>query len=294
MAGKIQLTLTHHQHFPGIPSASGLAFYKEHYYIVGDDATRLFILHADLTPANQLLIPGSDPAATGRIPKPVKKDWESLSTIQTNGRTALLALGSGSLSPHREAALLFFPDTQSMEIKDLRSFYRQLSGMAELNIEAATEIGDCLLLGNRGHLGLPENLLVLTDTQEIWQQPAKPHSCLLRLPGEAGFSGISGMAWYPEKDWLFFTTSAEETASTYDDGKIGESRIGIIKNATTAVRQPEAVPDEWFLLEKVHPVFKGQKIESICLREEGDGLEITLVADNDDGGSHLFRLRATL
>lgn len=293
MAGKMQLNLTHHQHFPGIPSASGLALYKERYYIVGDDATRLFILNADLTPANQLLIPGHDPT-TGRIPKPVKKDWESLSTIQTNGRTALLALGSGSLSPHRDAALLFFPDKQNMEIKDLSAFYKRLNDIGELNIEAATEMGERMLLGNRGHLGRPENLLVLVNTQEIWQQPGKPHICRLQLPREAGFSGISGLAWYPEKDWLFFTTSTEETASTYLDGKIGESRIGIIKNATAAVRQAEAGPDEWFPLEKVHPVFKGQKIESVCLREEAGGLEITLVADNDDGGSHLFRLRATL
>lgn len=290
----MQLTLKHHQHFPGIPSASGLAFYGGHYYIVGDDATRLFTLNADLTPANQLLIPGSDPAVTGRIPKPVKKDWESLSTIQINGRTALLALGSGSLSLHRNAALLFFPDTQNMEIKDLGNFYGQLNEIAhELNIEAATEIGERLLLGNRGHLGRPENLLVLTGTQEIWQHTGELHSCRLQLPQETGFSGISGLAWYPEKDWLFFTTSAEETVSTYDDGKIGESRIGIIKNATAAVQQPQAAPDEWFPLEQVHAVFKGQKIESICLHEADGGLEITLVADNDDGGSHLFRLRAT-
>ncbi|RPD38189.1 DUF6929 family protein [Chitinophaga barathri] len=282
------MRLTHHQHFPGIPSASGLTFHQAHYYIIGDDATQLFLLNADLTPANQIPLPGD--TTQKRLPKPTKHDWESLSTITTNGRTALLALGSGSLAPYRNAALLFYPDTQKIETKDLSSFYQQISRGTDLNIEAATEIGEKLLIGNRGHLGKPENILILCDTQEIWQKEVQTRTCQLILPKEPNFSGISGLAWLPGKDWLYFTTSTEETASTYDDGKIGESRIGIIKNATKALRQPRVGPDEWFPLEKVHPVFKGQKIESICLRELKDALEITLVADNDDGGSHLFRL----
>ncbi|MBO9154273.1 DUF6929 family protein [Chitinophaga sp. GCM10012297] len=285
------MRLTHHQHFPGIPSASGLAYHDGHYYVVGDDATKLFILNADLTPAEQIPLPNADQKQT-RIPKPVKNDWESLSTIVINNQTALLALGSGSLSPHRNAALLYFPGTGHIEIKDLSNFYKQIGDNIELNIEAATEIGEHLLIGNRGHLGRPENLLVRCEKQDIWNSPVKTHTTQLILPKEPAFSGISGLAWHPEKDWLYFTTSTEETASTYDDGKIGESRIGIIKNATNALQQPTVSPDEWFLLEKIHPVFKGQKIESICLRELNDGLEITLVADNDDGGSHLFRLAA--
>lgn len=283
--------LTHHQHFPGIPSASGLTYHNGYYYIVGDDATQLFILNTDLTPANQIPLPNADPAQS-RIPKPVKNDWESLSTIKTANGTALLALGSGSLSPHRNAALLYFPDTKHIEIKDLSHFYSRIGEGLELNIEAATEIGAQLLIGNRGHLGRPENLLILCEKQDIWKTPVETHTTQLILPKEMTFSGISGLAWHKEKDWLYFTTSAEETASTYDDGKIGESRIGILKNATKALRQPTVQPDEWFLLENIHPVFKGQKIESICLRDLKGGLEITLVADNDDGGSHLFRLAA--
>ncbi len=289
----MNLTLTHHQHFPGIPSASGLAYYNGRYYIVGDDATRLFILNADLTLNNRLPIPGAESnGELPRIPKKLKKDWESLSIISADGKTALLSLGSGSLSPQRDAALLYFPDTGQMDIKDLSAFYKTLKTLADLNIEAATEIGEALLLGNRGHLAKPENLLILSDTQAIWLPTGNPHVCRLNLPEEPGFSGISGMAWHREKDWLFFTTSKEETSNVYDDGKIEDSRIGIIKNATKNIRQATAHPDEWFKLEAVHPVFKGQKIESISLRDLPDGLEIMLVADNDDGGSHIFRLAA--
>lgn len=287
----MDLTLSHHQHFPGIPSASGLAYYNGHYYIVGDDARKLFILNADLTLNSQLAIPGAEKnGKQPRIPKPIKKDWESLSIIKTAGKNALLALGSGSLSPHRNAALLFFPDTRQMEIKDLTVLYEALRTQADLNIEAATEIGTALLLGNRGHLGKPENLLILSHTQEIWKPGGSTHTCRLNLPAEPGFSGISGMAWHEEKDWLFFTTSKEETTSVYDDGKIGDSCMGIIKNATENIRQTAVSPDEWFKLEEVHPVLKKQKIESICLRDLPEALEIMLVADNDDGGSHVFRL----
>ncbi|WP_123847300.1 DUF6929 family protein [Chitinophaga lutea] len=287
------LTLQHHQHFPGIPSASGLAFYNGHYYIVGDDATKLFILNADLTLNNRLPVPGAESnGEQPRIPKKIKKDWESLSIIKAANKTALMALGSGSLAPHRNAALLYFPDTGAMEIKDLTAFYETLKLEADLNIEAATELGEALLLGNRGHLGKPENLLILSAVQEIWKPVSGTHICHLHLPEEPGFSGISGLAWHPEKDWLFFTTSKEETTNVYDDGKISDSRMGIIKNATAAVKQSTVRPDEWFKLEEVHPVFNSQKIESICVRELADTMEIMLVADNDDGGSHIFRLAA--
>lgn len=284
----MNLSLTHHQFFSGIPSASGLAFYKDRYYIVGDDATQLFILNADLTLAGQLPIPGRQSQA--RIPKPLKKDWESLCNISVGGKTALMSLGSGSLSPHRNAALLFYPETEQMEIKDLSAFYRSLRSKTDLNIEAATEMGASLLIGNRGNLSKPKNLLIFCSTQHLWEDAVKTHVCRLELPQEPEFSGISGLAWLPEKDWLFFTTSKEETANTYDDGKIGESRVGVIKKATRAVNEPSIKPDEWIRLEEVHPVFKKQKIESIVLREISGQLEVSLVSDNDDGGSHVFRL----
>ena len=284
----MNLSLTHHQFFSGIPSASGLALFQNRYYIVGDDATQLFILNTDLTLAGQIPIPGKQSQA--RIPKPLKKDWESLCNIQVDGKTALMALGSGSLSPHRNAVLLFYPETEQMEIKDLSAFYKSLRSKTDLNIEAATEMGASLLIGNRGNLSKPKNLLIVTNTQEIWQDVPQTHLCRLELPQEPEFSGISGLAWLPEKDWLFFTTSKEETANTYDDGKIGESRVGVIKNATLAVNEPSVKPDEWIRLEEVHPVFKKQKIESIVLREVSGQLELSLVSDNDDGGSHVFRL----
>lgn len=276
--------------FPDIPSASGIEYDNGLFYIAGDDACCIYCLDDDFALVSVTPIPGPDQY---RIPKKEKKDWESLAIVGVEGSKALLLLGSGSLSPQRDHAAIWDFGQESPSISDLGPFYTQLrsNGLTELNIEAATAFGNGILLGNRGHKHHPYNTLIYSPVVDIWKSPASPHCSQLILPEETtGFAGISGLAWWPERDWLFFTASSEDTANVYDDGEIGESRVGLIRNASMALLKDKVWPDEWIALEGISPVFFKKKIESICLRESGNTPELILVADNDDGSSHLFRL----
>jgi len=276
--------------FPDIPSASGIEHHNGLFYIAGDDACCIYCLDDDFELVSVTPIPGPDQY---RIPKKEKKDWESLAIVDVNGSKALLLLGSGSLSPQRDHAAIWDFGKESPSLLDLSPFYTQLrsNGLIELNIEAATAFGKGILLGNRGHKTHPYNTLVYSPVANVWESPTSLHYIQLILPEDTiGFTGISGLAWWPEKDWLLFTASSEDTANVYDDGAIGESRVGLIRNASMALLQNAVSPDEWIPLEGVSPVFFKKKIESICVRETGNTPELILVADNDDGSSHLFRL----
>ncbi|WP_343307650.1 hypothetical protein AAHN97_11005 [Chitinophaga niabensis] len=276
--------------FPDIPSASGIEYHNGLFYIAGDDASCIYSLDDDFALVSVTPIPGPDQY---RIPKKEKRDWESLAIVGTEGSKALLLLGSGSLSPQRDHAALWDFGQESPSILNLGPFYTQLRshGLTELNIEAATAFGSGILLGNRGHKHHPYNTLIYSPVVDVWKSPTSTHCSELILPEETtGFTGISGLAWWPERDWLFFTASSEDTANVYDDGEIGESRVGLIRNASMALLKDRVWPDEWVRLEGISPLFFKKKIESICLRESGNSPELILVADNDDGSSHLFRL----
>lgn len=276
--------------FPDIPSASGIEYHNGHFYIAGDDACCIYCLDDNFALVRATPIPGPEQY---RIAKREKKDWESLAIVETDGRKVLLLLGSGSLSPQRDYAAIWDFGQESPSLLDLGPFYTQLrkDGLTELNIEGATTFGKGILLGSRGHKQHPHNTLVYSPAAEIWKSQSALHYSELLLPEEAtGFTGISGLAWWEEKDCLFFTASSEDTANVYDDGSIGESRVGLIRNASSALLQSTIQPDEWIKLEEIAPVFMKKKIESICVRETGNTPELILVADNDDGSSHLFRL----
>lgn len=295
MSFPFSLKLVSDKLFTEIPSASGIEYAGGIYYVIGDDATRVFCLDAQWNIINTVVL---NDFKGYRIPKPDKMDWEAATLLDMNGVRHLLALGSGSKSPQRDIAATINLTVQppAVELRQIGAFYEKLrsEGLAALNIEACTAIGNGLLLANRGHLAYAYNTLLLCDHTAIWSSPVNVRQVALALPQVPGsFNGISGLAYDDRTDRLFFTTSAEATASTYDDGEIGESMLGVILNAGERLKGKEVLPDHLVHLSSVSALFRQQKIESVCLVEEGAALTIVLAADNDNGSSHLFKLNAT-
>ncbi len=106
---------------------------------------------------------------------------------------------------------------------------------------------------------------------------------------------MSDLCYIPGRDVLLLTFTTEATASTYDDGVIGDSYLGVIRNYAKQMKAGEVTPDEMISLPAVAPQFAGQKIEGICLEKtRPNDLLLHLVADNDAGNSHLFTISAAL
>ena len=272
------------------PSGSTISYYNEHFYLMGDDASALLVLDRGLKAVREI------PLFTGdnkRIAKAEKADIEASEWIIYDGKAKLWLFSSGSLSPQRDSAFCFDPETGTIDRHTLGGFYRQLhkAGIAELNIEAAASVKDLLVFGSRGNASNKQNYLIQTSLSSF---PDASAFKLIQVNLPAGV-GISGMSYLAADDILLMTTSTENTASAYDDGEIGESSLGFIYGISEKLANRSVTPEDWIELSTLHPEFKGQKIESITTQEVVRGETIaTLVSDDDKGRTRLFSLRLNM
>lgn len=269
------------------PSGSTISYFDGHLYLMGDDASKLLILDSSLNQKREIQFFVNDEY---RIQKAEKADIESSEWIIKNNRAKLWLFGSGSLSPQRDSAFCYNPQTQAVDRVDLGGFYKTLhqAGIPELNIEAAATVKDRLVFGSRGNLANKQNYLIHTSAGNF-PENSSAQIVPINLPDNAG---ISGMSYLEELDILLITASTENTTTAYDDGEIGESYLGAIYNFSEKLSDTVIKPNEWLGLSELHPEFAVQKIESICtLGSDKSEITAVLVSDNDKGETQLFTVR---
>ena len=273
------------------PSASGIEYFNNQLYVIGDDANSLLVLDSNLAIKDSVIL-YSFPEK--RIPKNFKPDLEAAAFINKQDKQQLLLLGSGSL-PVRNTSWLINPITFEKESIRLDTFYNflQINGVENLNIEGLCSIKDKIILSNRGHKGWPHNFLVITNTIFFDNQEGPPVS-VIRIGGNTDssiFSGVSGLAYAKYSDLLLLTVSTEDTRSSTEDGAIGKSSLWIIENISSKLKWEGINPNKIIDLEEIDDRFHGQKIESVCvIKEDNDDIHLVLAADNDDGSSTLFKV----
>ena len=271
------------------PSASGIEYFNNHFYVIGDDANELLILDSNLNTIDSIPLYSF---AEKRIPKPVKADLEAITITKDN---KLLLVGSGSLSPYRNIAWLIDPVTKQKDSIKLDTFYQRfkMNGIDEINIEGISAIPGSILLSNRGSKGYPKNHLIMTS-DNFWEDQANAPISIILVGSNTDstlFSGVSGFSYTKKSDRLVLTVSTEDTRNTMDDGAIGKSYLWIIENISAKKKWKAINPDHVIDLDNMDAKFKGQKIESVCVtKETKDFLHLVLAADNDDGSSSIFRL----
>jgi len=274
------------------PSASGIEFYNNRFYLIGDDARQLLILDSNLHSIDSILLyPGNGK----RLPKDTKPDLESISKLRIAGKNQLLIIGSGSLAPYRNAAWLINLESGDKQAITLDTFFLRLplNGIQEINIEGSCAIPGSIVLSNRGNKTNRKNQLIITSNN-FWQQQSAVTISSLLVGSNADtslFNGVSGLAYAAKSDRLVMTVSTEDTRNAYDDGAIGKSYLWIVKNISAKKRWKSVNPDQVIDLDAIDSRFKGQKIESVCITNETKHfLHLVLAADNDKGSSTLFRL----
>lgn len=273
------------------PSGSGLAWLDNRLYVVGDDASWLLQMDSSFSKTDSIPLF----AFEGRHAKDTKADIESMAVTRLNGKRLLLMPGSGSLQPYRNQMIVI--DADAMEKKEYRldTFYRRLrhEGLQELNIEGSVAIPAYILLANRGSRGFPRNYLVFT-TNRFWEKQDIATIKIVKTgiqKDTASFTGISGLDYSYVSDQLIMTASTENTFNSYDDGEVGKSYLWIINDISSKRRLDAINPDRIIDLEEIDARFKGHKIESVSIISEIKGRkELALVADDDKGGTVLFRM----
>lgn len=274
------------------PSGSGIEYYNEHFYLIGDDATSLLQLDNNFNVTDSIQLYDS---LQGRIPKATKPDLEGITVINDKENTRLLITGSGSLIPYRNIAWLIDPATKQKSEFRADSFYQRLSrqGLEVINLEGICAIPGYIILSNRGNKAYQKNFLILTSTDFLTNQSASSIHIIQINTNEdtASFKGVSGLAYAPGSDKLILTVSTEDTKSAYEDGTIGKSYLWIIDNISSKIKTDTIVPNRIIDLETIDSRFSGEKVESACvISKKANTILLALTADNDNGSSTVFKI----
>ncbi|QEC69871.1 hypothetical protein FRZ67_22175 [Panacibacter ginsenosidivorans] len=287
----MKLNLLDYKELRSYPSGSGIEFHDDKIYIVGDDATSVLVTNTRWKKLEEINLFES---AEKRISKKLKADLEATAILHLDGRVYLLVMGSGS-KDNRAKAILIDTETNKKTEFDCTNFYQRIrtAGIADLNIEGATQVSDCLVFCNRANKTHPDNHFIVTSLDFFRDQQNAPIDIQkVDLSEYEDTMGLSGACYSYKHDWLLFTTSIEDTADSYHDGVIGKSYLGVIEDAYRKIITHRLRVNELIDLPATNKKFNGYKIESVCIQSERKhAMKLHLVADNDTGVSYLFKIR---
>lgn len=281
----------------GVPSASGIEFMRDHYYVIGDNSPWLYLLDKNFKLENIYVIGSLDSLENGLVPKAIKKDLEAMCGFLDGQDSVVLIFGSGSKSPIRDHAKLirFNGEIPIVSQYDIFDFYLHIKDKARIdsdafNIEAAAVLDDRLYLFNRGDNKIIECSLKKFMSylkMKVQADEVKLKISKLNLPEidgiEAGFSGATSDEVHNR---IFVTASVENTANWIDDGQVLGSFVGLI--------EPDKLSDHYkpsFTLLKKEEDAIPVKVESIALiSSKEESAKCVLVTDSDGGVSELFEI----
>ena len=282
---------------PDFPSGSSINFYDGKLYLIGDDANQVLILDRNYNAIDSIPLFNFPEK---RIPKTEKTDFETSTLITLKGKNYLLVKGSASKKKRAKLTLISLDNkNEKLETFKYEEFSERLlaRGIQEVNIEGSALVRNQLVLANRGNEENPINYLITTE-KNFWQQQQQASIGISEVVipiYNKGFIGISELCYVELKDFLLFTLSSEKTNNSYNDGEIGDSYLGWMDSFSGKINTPKLTSDGLLNLSEVSDVFKGEKIEGICIeREVGNDFTIHLISDNDQGQSKLFKVGMTI
>src|SRR5258705_7865540 len=98
----MQLDLIDYKELDTFPSGSGIDFFDEKIYIVGDDAASVLVTNKRWKTRHEIKLFDSDQK---RIPKKLKADLEATTMLQLDNENYLLVMGCGSKEPRNKGIL---------------------------------------------------------------------------------------------------------------------------------------------------------------------------------------------
>ncbi|TDQ79824.1 DUF6929 family protein [Sphingobacterium yanglingense] len=260
----------------GISAASGLYYQDDKLFIVSDNSNYLY--EYQLSSQNlqkHLLVDMED--QNEQVQKKIKLDLEAMTFYEDS----FWLFPSGSASNRTQSFRFFSQDSTPPTRSDLSEFYTNLQEQlsispADFNIEGSLYYQDTLLLFNRGNGPNAINGIIKIDLS-LGAEPTFHPVTLPRLNGQ--ISGFTDAVLVDDK--IYFLAAAEKGASSYHDGAIGGSQLGVIDIATLKIDQITTISDN-------------QKFEGITLYRSTEK-ELTFLLcedpDNNENKSTIYQLR---
>ncbi len=269
-----------------IAASSGIQIINDDLYTLSDD--ELFLTKYNL---NSFTKGTTIPILLGSLPsdntlrKKQKPDWEALTFLPPNlikPSGALLLIPSGS-TPSRYKAGIFPLNNSGEKIIDFSRLYGEfLKNIKELNIEAVTVNDKYIKFFNRGNGTLKENAIINVNLNLFIQYLLDPTSKkfnISELISSTKFynsnliNKSAPMATFSDavalkNGEILFVAAVENTISTYDDGEVLGSYIGLLD-----------INDN---IKWMSPLSINIKAEGIAVKESDSNIEIFITNDPDD------------
>lgn len=256
----------------GIAAPSGLLYSQNVIFVISDSSN--FLYQYDISKKLLLKFPLVKDAKEN-IEKALKPDLESI----TQHGNQLIMMGSGSTN-QRNTMFTLDLKSDALQSQDLSVLYQKLKNVGsfsddQLNIEGAIYINKTMLLFQRGNSKNSRNGIFIVPNHREESIRFVP----ILLPSLDDVETTFTDAILVD-DTIYFLACAENTTSTYEDGEILGTILGIMKAAT-------------FEIIEVHLLSEHQKFEGITLYNETE-TEIAFLLcedkDSDDLEAIIYKL----
>lgn len=245
----------------GIGAASGIVYLDNSLFIVSDNSNFLYQYRITEKSLEKIKLFENRPEIS---PKKDKADFEALALFDNK----LYLFGSGS-SKIRNTRVTYNLENKEVKEKNLTKIYKRLADTISiaadaLNIEGVISTEELTYFFQRGNGSNAQNGVFCYDKKGKTVQFK-----LITLPKLKGVVATFTDAILVE-DKIFFLAAAEDTLSTYDDGEILGSLIGIMNLHTLTVDFTEKISDT-------------NKFEGLTLHKKtATQMEFLLCEDNDN------------
>lgn len=255
----------------GLNAASGLVYTSDTIYAISDQSNALYEYSIAKDSMSYHSLDGK--SVNHHIKKSKKYDWEA---ILQDGDVLIIA-GSGS-KPQRAQSFVYHLGEQTSESLDMSYLYEIMTDFSEIssedfNIEGLVKYKEDYIFINRGNG--PKNFNALMFVQgRNFVDDFNTFTIPIKLPQINGVNtGFSdGIV---VNDHLLFLATAENKASTYEDGAIGGTLIGAIDLKKMKLKFTEVISTT-------------QKFEGIALHSiDGKNIRLLLCEDPDNNESSL-------
>ena len=255
----------------GIGAASGIVFHNNSLFIVSDNSGYLFEQKLD---SPQLIKHALVDGTSVNIEKKRKPDFEAI-TLKND---ELHVFGSGS-TQNRNRMIIFDLVANKSTETDFSTTYKKLKTQAaisddDLNIEGALYFNESLYLFQRGNgLNAQNGVFIIDKNEKIeYQQILLPKIKHVE-------TSFTDAILFQNK--IYFLAAAEDTVSTYDDGEVLGTVMGVMNPVTLEI-------------EKTIQLSPTHKLEGLTVLEKhNDELTFLLCEDNDteDLNATIYKLK---
>lgn len=256
--------LTNFFRIKGVSAASGLVYSKNVLFVISDSSS--FLYQYDIDKKLLLKFPLVKDAKEN-IEKAKKPDLESI----TKYGNQLIMLGSGSTAK-RNSMFTLDLGTDALQKQDLSALYQKLKKVGSLNddqfnIEGAIYAHQTMLLFQRGNSKNSRNgIFIIPNNQEDGIRFV-PISLPTLDEIETTFTDAILIGTK-----IYFLACAENTESTYEDGEVLGTILGIMHAPT-------------FEIIDVHLLSENKKFEGITLYKESENDIVFLLCEDNDSGT---------